>query len=139
MLELLPEGPPAPVSDHLHEVLKDNLRYVLPQKHEYTRAFDTSEYLVGMLTTHEYEKIEGNGAFLLSFGDYRFLYRYTYPISDVRSNPISRQLEAEIGKSGGGWPLLRAGLFDGNLERHSAPLKTALTGRCYGAKKIPRQ
>lgn len=115
--EFLPEGAPAPISDHLHDTLRDSLRHVLPQEHEYTRAFDLFEYLVGLLTVHEYEKMYGNGVFRLGFGDYRFLRRYTHPIYDVNSHPISRQVETEIGKAGEAWPPLRAGLFDGSLER----------------------
>jgi hypothetical protein len=111
------EGEPAPISDHLHTVLRDSTRYYLPQEPEHTKFFDLFEYLLALQTAHEFEKIYQNEAYGLAFGSFRFLRRYMYAISDATRHPLSRQIETEIATAGEAWPLLQAGLFDGSLAR----------------------
>src|SRR5207244_7081430 len=38
-----------PISDHLHDLLRGSLRYVIPGDARYTEAFDRFEFLLGMI------------------------------------------------------------------------------------------
>ena len=100
-----------PVSDHLFQILRDQLRDFLPDDAEYERTFDRFEYMFALVEADIAEK--------QGFGYSGFVGRFSWKDTEDSPNPAS-QYEAEAKEMGGDWPPLVAGLFDGKMERFLA-------------------
>jgi hypothetical protein len=84
-----------PISDYLHDRLRDLARPVLPNDQEYDEVFDQLEYLLGVAYAH----VRGNGVGPMG----RFVWRRRYNDVPVPDEPFATQTDA----------LLSAGLFGG--------------------------
>lgn len=102
-----------PVSDHLHDVLRGPLRQVVPSDAQYTRNFDTLEYLLGLILTDLRSQREANDPYITGprIGSYGWRYKH-----ERRGGPWE-QVQRDLAHQGDLWPPLRAGLFGGSLER----------------------
>lgn len=85
-----------PISDYLHDRLRDVVRPVLPDDQEYDEVFDQLEYLLGVVCAH------ARGAGPIG----RFVWRRRFSESPVPDEPFATHTAA----------LLSAGLFDGQRE-----------------------
>jgi len=101
----------APVSEHLHAVLRDPLREYTPQQEQYDKHFDRFEFLLTLVYGDETSK-RGFGTWL-PFG------RFSRRVRNARSHGYYNVVEAirkEADAAGNRWPPLHAGLFDGSIE-----------------------
>jgi len=100
-----------PLSDHLYEILREPLKEFLPQESRYQKCFDRFEYLFALIHA-DIDKESGLSAFgpIGSFG-----WRY----KGLRSSEVSimKEIDSEASEAGDNWPLLKAGLFGGDIER----------------------
>jgi hypothetical protein len=94
-----------PVSIHLARRLREPLRGILPDDDQYQRTFDRFEYLAALVYADLRMKEDSSSAAWAPRGTY------------LHSRGFASRLQAEIDAQGDRWPLLRAGLFDGSLER----------------------
>lgn len=99
-----------PMSDYLHQVLRDTLKSFVREAPEYDRFFDLFEYLWGLQHAHlsgrwyKEDKLSGPTG--------RFTWRWNGGNRDDYE-----EVTEWITGAGEDWPLLRAGLFDGDLDR----------------------
>lgn len=97
-----------PLSDHLYNVLRVFFREILPQEIHYQRCFDQFEYLLALVHGDLAEKITGD-----IWGPRGcFIWR-----KRRRPDSIIKVIELEAEEAGNSWPPLKAGLFDGQIER----------------------
>ncbi len=89
----------APLSWHLHDLLRDPLREFLPSENSYDKYFDRFEYLLALVQL-DLCMTEG-----VQLG--RFAFR-NYP----RGESPSEQVRMESGPNGAGWIPLQVGLFN---------------------------
>lgn len=94
-----------PLSDYLCALLEPELREFLPNPAEYENAFDHFEYLKALAFV---DVRQGNVWCPLG----RFAWRNRYDERDIVAK-INREVE----RAGPAWAPLRAGFFDGRLER----------------------
>jgi hypothetical protein len=87
-----------PVSDYLHDRLRDVARTVVPDDNEYDEVFDQLEYLLGVVFAHA----RGHGIGPIG----RFVWRERQSDRPVPDEPFATHTAA----------LLSAGLFDGQRE-----------------------
>ncbi|MBI5115866.1 hypothetical protein HZA56_05290 [Candidatus Poribacteria bacterium] len=98
----------APVSDYLHDVLRNPFRDILPDDTLYERYFDKFEYLRALIHADQLEKL-GHGV----WGPVgRFAWKQ--PMTETH---IVNEIDREVRESGADWPPLSAGLFDKSLDR----------------------
>ena len=106
-----------PVSDHLHDSLRDALRQVIPSDEQYTATFDRFEFLLGMigadLKAHNIEGIYVPSPVVGSYG-----WRYNDGRSQGPRDWIKTDLDSEE------WKALPGGLFDGSVDRARAAFDT---------------
>lgn len=90
-----------PISDRLFEVLREPLRHVQPDDMDYEASFDRYEYLYSLIHVH---LCDGD-----RFGNVmgRFEWR----------DDVLTDIKQEAVQAGSNWGPLRAGLFDGSIER----------------------
>jgi hypothetical protein len=95
------------MSDHLHAVLRNPVREVLPDDEAYDSAFDRFEYIVA-LTRGGVRDDAGHGR--SSAGPIgRFGWR-----SERMSGPtILQRMDEDIAREGGQWFLLKRGVYGG--------------------------
>jgi hypothetical protein len=94
-----------PVSDLLHERIRNVISGDIPEDPEYDRIFDQFEMMLGLIY------LDASDDSWAPLGRFAWRRRY-YPSGD----PLERMaLEAE--KQGAGWGPLRAGLFDGSPDK----------------------
>lgn len=98
------------MSDHLFEVLREPLREFLPDDVKYERAFHRFEYLHALVFTDLYEKKHGKFKC-------RPVGRYLRTERLTPHRSVLKAVQIELGKYGHKWPILQAGLFDGNQTR----------------------
>lgn len=96
-----------PVSDHLVKALWPWLAELEPHQESFERAFDRYEYLLG-LVMFDLRVAEGHDGWA-PVG--RFSWRGQY------GKAIDTAVGQEIVAAGASWPLLRARLFGGNIDR----------------------
>ncbi len=94
----------SPTSQYLSKYLREPLREWIPTDSRYNELFCHFEYVIGLVLFDIYQKMDGLG-FMAVAGT--CLNRQTLP----------RDFEQEIKECKENWPFLRAGLFDGSLER----------------------
>jgi phosphoserine phosphatase len=97
------------LSDHLHAHLREPLRELLPEDLRYERAFDRFEYLFALVHADLHEKATGR-----VWGP---IGRFGWKFCGAAERTVVMEIEREIDQQGGRWLPLRAGLFDGSLER----------------------
>lgn len=98
-----------PLNDHLYSLLREPLKAFLPEDSRYGRCFDRFEYLMALVHADLREK-QGHNI----WGP---IGRFGWRDRGYPENHISTEIEAEATTMGEDWPLLRAGLFDGSVER----------------------
>jgi hypothetical protein len=98
-----------PVSDHLYELLRSLLHEYLPDDRRYQETFDYFEYMLSLVYADLLNRQKGR--VWAPFG--RFTWRYDDNPAD---SPMNR-IELEVQKDGDEWRILKAGLFDGSLQR----------------------
>jgi len=103
-----------PVSDHLHQRLRDLFRATIPDDEDYGEDFDRLEVLLAAIlidvrgeTNDPQIRID-----LPWYGSYTWRYRYS-------DDPLEKQIQAELLSQKEHWPPLKAGLFGGSRTRAS--------------------
>ena len=106
-----------PFSDYLFETQRESLREVLPDDSDYERCFDLFEYVFCLLyVDNRYEEIPEEETWIAgSLG--RFMWRH-FSHGYVKPNSVAEAVDKEVAKHGEEWGLLRAGGFNGSLERY---------------------
>lgn len=100
-----------PASDYLFKILREPLRNLIPRDAEYERNFDRFEYLLSLVSGDLYEKLESYTAWTVG----SFLWRDRDHLGLKES--VLSSLYREIESAGGDWPGIKAGLFDGSVDR----------------------
>jgi hypothetical protein len=101
-----------PANDYLHRVLREPLRDLLPRDPMFEKFFNRFEYLWALIRIdlQSHLKYSSSGRFVG-----RFLWSdrklYDYKETELRA------VYEEMDQQGEDWPGLKAGLFDGSLER----------------------
>jgi len=102
----------SPLSDHLYSVLREPLKEYLPLEIRYQECFDRFEYLLALvhadLTRNEHKHVWSPA------GSFRWRGRGAF---NLDAPPIMKEIEGEVARQGEDWPLLKAGLFNGSVER----------------------
>jgi len=101
-----------PVSDYLHDRLREMFRTMIPEDEEYTERFDRLEVFFALIAADaRFESIDSRIHLDMPwYGS--FTWRHAY--SD---DPIEQQIQHEFLRFKDLWDPLRAGLFDGSAER----------------------
>lgn len=106
-----------PVSDHLHDSLRETLRQVIPSDEQYTAAFDRFEFLLGMivadLKAHSTEDVYIPSPVVGSYA-----WRYKHAQSQGPRDSIKTELDSEE------WGALPGGLFGGSIDRAKSAFDT---------------
>ena len=108
----------APMSDHLHDVLRPSLRDVVPDDESYSEVFDRFEYLVAL--AHAGMRFAAPD----SPGVWGPIGRFSWRSAYGQDGGIIAKTKAELDKAGENWFLLRRGLFGGSLDRLCAIVTT---------------
>ena len=94
-------------SHHIYGILKPVIVDFFSSEVEYRKAFDRFEYLAALVFADYYEKEHPTyGSIWVPPGRFAESYRTLFP-----------EVQVEIERQGNQWPLLKAGVFDGSLER----------------------
>jgi hypothetical protein len=101
----------APVSHHLHKILREPLREILPQDDEYDDAFDRFEYLLTLIRADLYAKENVSDYFWERPG------RFTSSRQLRRGTNVMDEVKGRAEGQKNDWPLVSAGFFDGSYER----------------------
>lgn len=101
-----------PVSDYLHDHLRDYFSDLVLDDAEYTDAFDQFELLIGLVATDAQiqGKVSGQRLHGPWFGSFTWRDRYSEPL-------IEQRLCEQVRTQGHDWPPLREGMFGGSVER----------------------
>ncbi len=107
-----------PLSDRIFNLIREPLREVLPDDIQFKKCFDRFEYLFALCN---YDNPDSRGIFR------GFLGRFAW------QNPaIAQEVTQEIRNVGSAYPLLRLGLFDGQLDKLLA-VKKEYDGDAWGS------
>jgi hypothetical protein len=101
-----------PVSDYLHDHLRDSFSDLMVDDAEYTDTFNQFEIMMGLVATDAYMQAKTSGQRLHGcwFGSFIWRDRYSNP-------PMEQELRSLIETQGQEWPPLGFGLFGGSSER----------------------
>jgi hypothetical protein len=110
-----------PLSDHLYELIKEDLDDLVLTEEQFRRAFDKFEYLAGLVHLDIRAQKHPEIYTWLPVGAYRWRSWGRYS----SSYHVAKELEAEVARDGSDWPPLRAGLFGGDSERLKSVMKSA--------------
>ena len=106
-----------PVSDHLHDSLRDALRQVILSDEQYTATFDRFEFLLGMIVADL--KAHGvQGTYMPSPVVGSYAWRYKHAQGQGPRDWIKTELDSEE------WEGLLGGLFDGSIDRARSAFDT---------------
>jgi len=105
------EKEPTPANNYIFDVLREPLGSYLPEVEKYEEFFDIFEYLLGLV----YVNTEKDVARLIRAPVGCFGRRYCEE-EEWESSPIQQFIKEGL-KRGENWGLLKAGLFDGSIER----------------------
>lgn len=100
------EARKTPVSDRLHDALREPLMDYLPDDIQYSQCYDRFEYLMALVHA-DIRRSQGSvawgppGRFSSRRGEYN----------------IAAEIEREVTDMGDSWPLIQCGLFDASVER----------------------
>ena len=102
--------PHTPINDYLYSCMKEIVKTYLPDDKKYEEFFDIFEYLAGLIYLDVLNKDRGS-----TIG--RFAWKRGTPFTRGRL-PQSIEDFVENGlKQGDAWPLLKAGFFNGSIDR----------------------
>jgi len=107
--------PHTPVSDYLYSYMREIVKTYLPDDKKYEEFFDIFEYLTGLI----YLDIINKGTSIESTGSTigRFAWKRGTPFNrEGLPQSIERFIENGLNQ-GDKWPLLKAGFFNGSVER----------------------
>jgi hypothetical protein len=116
-----------PVSDYLHERLRDYARFDLPEDSRYDRAFDFLELMLALI----YVDVSAANSSWVPIGRFGWRRRHN-PSTD----PLAR-VRTELDRDGASWAPLTAGLFGGSVDRAEQALEvvtenmTRVSGRWF--------
>jgi len=100
-----------PLSNHVHEVLRDHLRDLLPDDRSYDIMYDRLEYFVALLYADLEMQVQRDpNCIRIPVG--RFGWRAPHGMTSVLTD-----VQREVEEQGATWAPLKAGLFGGALER----------------------
>jgi len=101
-----------PVSDHLHDSLRDPVRNVITNDADYTETFDHLEVLLGALATDVQRQVTASGGYVHGpwFGSFTWRDRYSEP-------KVEEQMLKTLQEEKEQWPPLDAGLFGKSVAR----------------------
>jgi len=97
-----------PFSNYIFEFLKDPLKIFLPEEIQYKKCFDRFEYLTSL--EHSYLRRKLNKEVWGPIGCFGWRYRR------LKDRGLRKDIEKEAIEAGNDWRLLKAGLFDGEIE-----------------------
>ena len=97
-----------PVSEHIRDYLRPKIKDLVPREDQYDRLFDRFEYLLALVCADDCDK-QGR-ALRVPIG------RFGWKDRDYGRH-VSTEVAEEFVKQGAEWPLLKAGLCGGSLER----------------------
>ena len=98
-----------PANNHIFDVLREPLRSYLPEDEKYEEFFDVFEYLLGLVYADSERDTDNIWGPIGRFG-------WRYRGRHLGSSPIQQFIHEGI-KRGENWELLKAGFFDGSVER----------------------
>jgi hypothetical protein len=102
-----PRRPVFKISQHIQDLLRPAFAEYLSSEGEYLKSFNRFEYLAALVFADYYEKEHPTyGSVWVPLGRFAERYKTLFP-----------QVQAEIQRQGDQWPLLKAGAFDGSLDR----------------------
>lgn len=102
-----PRVPAFKISHHIQDFLRPYFSDYITSNTEYANTFNRFEYLAAIVFADYYEKERPTqGSIWVPVGRYTERYRTLFS-----------QVQSEIEQKGTQWPLLKAGLFDGSLDR----------------------
>ena len=104
-----------PVSDQLHDGLRDNLRSLIPDDEDYTDTFDRLEALLALIAVDAKIEADKRSVYLDGAWYGAFTWRHRY-----MRDTLEERLLAEFESEGQGWPPINAGLFGGSVPRATA-------------------
>ncbi len=117
-----------PISDHLHDLLREPLRELLRSDERYASAFDHYELLSSMARIDLHASWTAQGYVPDGFiGSFAWRYRMH------NEGCPAEWATNELARSGANWPLPQSGLFGGEPQRFTAALAAAIAL----AQKLP--
>jgi hypothetical protein len=99
-----------PLSDHLNNILREPLREYLSADDDYQNAFDFFEYFLGMAHADLNRRLWEDG-WWGPVGRFRWRDRHSPELQ------IMARVDEEIQRAGAGWPPVRQGFFNGDMDR----------------------
>ena len=102
-----------PLSDDLHNLLRERFRELIPDDAEYTEVFDRFECLLSL--TQADWSLTNKGRAQFSKGSFGWRGKHS-------DRPTLSMLTQELASQQGDWPPLAAGMFAGSLTRANAAL-----------------
>lgn len=118
-----------PVSDHLHDRLRERFRRHIPDDEDYSSAFDRLEVILGLLNVdlHLQAKPKDGAAWTGPYFSGGFTGRFTWRERHADSHQRrERRMYAELEREGVQWEPLSAGLFGEDPERADAAFREYL-------------
>ncbi len=98
-----------PVSAYLQQLLRESFREYLPDEEQYIKFFDRFEYLFALVYSDLFEK------------HYKRIWMpvgcFLWRNRNFPERHIMTEIEQESIEEGDNWPPIKAGLFDGSVER----------------------
>lgn len=110
-----------PVSEHLHETLREPLRQYLPDDEDYDGCFDRFEYLLALVYA-DLEDKRGDEYFA-GPGLWGPIGRFGYRLRYAEHRGALQRLVEEAERDRNGWAPLRAGLFNGSFEKFQTVMR----------------
>jgi hypothetical protein len=102
----------SPLSDHLYSFLREPLKEYLPLEIRYQECFDRFEYLLALVHADLTRNNQWN--VWSPIGCFGWRGRGAMRLD---APPIMKVIESEVAEQGEDWPLFKAGLFNGSVER----------------------
>lgn len=115
-----------PVSDHLHDRLRERFRRHIPDDEDYSSAFDRLEVLLGLLNVDLHlqakpsDSAPWTGPYFSGGFTGRFMWRERHADTDQR---IERRMYAELERHSAQWEPVVAGLFGADPQRAGAAFR----------------
>ena len=103
-----------PMSEHLFGYMRDVLQDVIRVQLDYEQAFDRFEVLNAL--------VRADIGLTAGGGMYFYIGRFGWKAKHRSYHPL-QEIADELAENGDEWPVLRAGLFGGSLERATSAVK----------------
>jgi hypothetical protein len=109
-----------PVSDYLHDTLRDRFRPLVPNDEDYSDLFDRTELLLDLIGLDLSDQLKSDRIYVDGPRFGRATWRHRYGVeSSTPENLILREAQA----AGSRWEPLEAGLFGGSTDRAVATIE----------------